>query len=493
MLKEKEFDVFAYLDNHLNNTVYKNEYFNNENTNQENFVFLKNAENNEENLKNLQKKYGIIFYKGQTRVIEKDNEKDFFMVKFNDFYDLYRNLNEIKKGPKGANIKINAVNEFFESDNTDKYNDVIFNPNKKESKHTINLFKGLNKNIHKKLNRIVKDEEVSSFVELINSLSGFDENNSKYFKHWLAHMFQKMGERPGVNIFLYGTQGIGKGILMKILRMLLEPYYLHLSNDLPFSGQFNSCLANKILIFLDEAVFSGDVKVANKLKGFTTEDTYMINGKYAMDYNIENFARIIGASNNENIVSVEKGERRNVVFNSSDKYKGSTNKGGFFYELLEFIKDENNVNLIYNWLIQRDISDFRVKDIPQTKAMANVAKLNFKLFDKYLIDVFNGEYEFEVGTFIDNEKEIRINQTVFYDEYIKYVKKLKPSNFESETKTMFTKKLKEIFDFPDNFNDNWKTKKNDVWVKFYKFDKTDYKQKLAKYLQLSPENIFYKY
>lgn len=91
----------------------------------------------------------------------------------------------------------------------------------------------------------------------------------------------------GTSIRAVSDEGSGKGIFMQFMRAILGKGFLQThdaSRDL--MGDFNEHLARAILVFSDEAFFTGNKAAADKFKGMVSEKKMLINGKYKTAFEV---------------------------------------------------------------------------------------------------------------------------------------------------------------------------------------------------------------
>ena len=103
-------------------------------------------------------------------------------------------------------------------------------------------------------------------------IAGGDQLIYDFIMDWLADLVQ-LRSKPGSCLVLVGGKGIGKGVLAKSVAKLMAPYYIHLTRGDLLTGRFNAHLKDLLLIFADEAFWTGDKQAESVLKGIITEDT----------------------------------------------------------------------------------------------------------------------------------------------------------------------------------------------------------------------------
>lgn len=188
----------------------------------------------------------------------------------------------------------------------------------------------------------------------------------KYIHDWAAHMIQKPRELPGTALVLMGGQGTGKTMFADILGALVGDSYLAVSSSLHLTGQFNAQLANKLLVLADEATWAGDKAAEGVLKAMITSKTRLVEGKGKDPYEVNNYLRLIVASNNDWPVPAGVDERRMAVIAVG---KGSQQDTEFFGKLHRQMYEEGGIQALLRFLQTRDISNFRPQAIPRTDAL----------------------------------------------------------------------------------------------------------------------------
>jgi hypothetical protein len=174
----------------------------------------------------------------------------------------------------------------------------------------------------------------------------------QYLMYWMADaLVNPTKRRPA--IALRGGQGAGKGQFVGKFAEFFGYHYRHITQSNRLTDNFNWHLKDNLLLFSDEAFFAGDKAQASMMKGLVTERTRMIEKKYMDAQEVQNFTRLILASNDEWIVPNDWDDRRWFVIDVDDKQKQNTiyfgemikewSEGGreaFMWLLLEVIAKE---------------------------------------------------------------------------------------------------------------------------------------------------------
>jgi len=259
------------------------------------------------------------------------------------------------------------VDEWLKSPLRKSYKGVTFLPSDKANPDFINLWTGFNS----KARAPAKPDELQPFMVLVeNALCAGNKTYSEYLLSYLAHMFQKPYELPGVAVVMRGKQGAGKGTLMKTLaKMVGSKHYRHVSSAEKLTSRFDGYLADCILLFADESVWGGNKQAEGTLKTMITEQELASEKKGQDILHLRNFKRLFAASNEEWAMPVGKEDRRFFVLDVSEKYLGDWDFWNSYNKWLDSGGDE----LLMHFFLERDITKFNLKDFPHTPGHADQA------------------------------------------------------------------------------------------------------------------------
>lgn len=255
------------------------------------------------------------------------------------------------------------------------FNGVELNPNGTTEGY-LNLFRGLSivpaKGTYSLIRSFLKDIVCDGSIEYFDYLWG-----------WMAHLVQKPDEKPGVSILLLGGQGVGKGTFAaKIIGGLYSHHFLHLQSDTPLTGNFNESLESSLVVFADEAFFSGDKRGANILKGIETEARVHVTAKFQPGRQLESHHRFIAASNNTHAAYVEEDDRRKFVLRLSESKKGDF---AYWAALDAEIKNGGLAALAYD-LQHYDLRGFEVRNKPASSELMRQKLASLDMVPKWWLD-----------------------------------------------------------------------------------------------------------
>ena len=150
------------------------------------------------------------------------------------------------------------------------------------------------------------------------------ENNYDYVKILLNHIAAIVQLRAKLNtiITFRGLQGAGKNLLFdSIIKPLLRKEQTLITSLKNLEGRFNSDLANKLLVLIDESEY--DIKkasnVAEKIKSLSTTDYIRVERKNKDAVQVKTFFNFFVFTNKNNGVKIDPDDRRFYVFRTKDR------------------------------------------------------------------------------------------------------------------------------------------------------------------------------
>jgi len=237
---------------------------------------------------------------------------------------------------------------------------------------------------------------------LLTGICNGNQECYEYLIRYIAHALQKPWEKPGVMIILIGGQGLGKGTLGQILRKIWRATYLQVNNIDNVTGNFNASLERAFIVFMDEALFSGDRKATNALKSLVTEPVVHINEKHQPSRQTDSYLRIFLATNAEHVKNTERDDRRDFVLRVSEAHKGDKAYWDNVYHEIE----HGGVEAMVHDLIAMDLSKFNVRYKPNTPELITQKLQSLNPIELWWHDcLYRGQMCKEDGDFIaESEK-----------------------------------------------------------------------------------------
>jgi hypothetical protein len=312
-------------------------------------------------LKQLNDHHAVVMIGGKTFIV-KEGKKPIFMT-YNDFCLRYANLKI--DGKKATKI-------WIESDDTRRYDELVFDPSGRCPSTSYNLFKGLSV------------EPVAGKCDLYlrhvkEIICAGDQALYDYVMGWMAHAIQKPTELPGVALVLQGSQGTGKGHFAQYFGKIFGDHFQHLSNMEHLLGKFNHHLSSALVVFADEIVWGGNQREAGQLKAIITESRRMMEAKFKDPILVDNYARFIFATNDEWAVPTGPKERRYCVLELNE----SKAKDYAYFSAIKTEMDNGGVEALLHKLQTHDLSEFNVREYPITKGLLKQKQLSLTSVAKW--------------------------------------------------------------------------------------------------------------
>lgn len=237
----------------------------------------------------------------------------------------------------------------------------------------------------------------------------------KWVMGWLADIFQRPAHKPGTALVLRGEMGIGKGVFANHIGHLLGQHYLTVSNASQVTGRFNSHMAEKIMMFVDESFWSGEKVGAGVLRALITEPQQSSEMKGRDIVMIDSFLRLIIAANDDWVVPVGMADERR--FTVLDVGKGSQRNFKYFKEIETELENGGYgalLHLFLNWQYE----DNAPRNIIRTNALLDQKLHSMKDELKWWYDCLSEERIGENPTWPNGENGILTKE--FYEAYSRW-------------------------------------------------------------------------
>ena len=195
-----------------------------------------------------------------------------------------------------------------------------------------------------------------------DSICNGDSEKFEYLLNYLAHLFQKPADKPGVAIVLQSDiEGVGKGTIFQDLLQRIVPRvnYSYVGDSNVLESQFNDYLLNCLVCFIDEGFWGGDQKIAGKLRSLITAPTDTLNLKHKDLMSCISYTRFIIASNQYRVVPASPTDRRYAMFKITE-----IKDRAYFEKVHDFIRSADGPAAFFTLLMNRDLSNFKPTAMP---------------------------------------------------------------------------------------------------------------------------------
>ena len=277
-------------------------------------------------------------------------------------------------------------------------------------------------------------EDIPLFHELIDEVicSG-NEQWALYLWGWLAHMVQFPKEKPGVAVVLRSdAQGVGKSRFAEYVGSLLGRHFQTVTHGRHIHGNFNSHLKDTLMLFGDEAVWGGDRRTESILKQLITEPNMIIEMKGKDVFEVRSYLRLMLATNSEWAAPVGLTDRRYFVLNVSNSRKNDHN----FFKRLIYEQNHGGIEALLQVLMDFDLSDFEVRNIPETPARLDQKFLSMEPIEKWWLEILSNEDFLIGGKILDFDDMNRVAKADLLYSFNEHTKAYKPNHRNWEARRL---------------------------------------------------------
>jgi len=317
-----------------------------------------------------------------------------------DIYKIYKNVISCYKNFDKSfeqlhftvgKTKYKFTTLYLESFKKQTYSTFHFSPNNKIIDDKYNLFNGFYYSTDD--NTTYNPEIIRPFIDHIIYLcneEGKDEKPvSEYLLNWFSHIIQKPQEKTNVAVVIYSiTEGIGKNRVSDIISKLLKGYEAKFRDTSALTDKFNGEMMGKLFVVGDE-INARAQEVANELKDIIVRNTENIEFKGKDKFLITDYKNYYFTTNNENIFKVSNTDRRFMFIECPEIPKTLD----YYKVLLDFERDDVKMKHLFNYFLNKDISEFKTQNIIMTDYKKRLILANIPPYIKFIkerLDLVSG-------------------------------------------------------------------------------------------------------
>ena len=237
------------------------------------------------------------------------------------------------------------------------------------------------------------DGDIANILYHFEVVANYDTELYKYLLNYFAWLIQKPERKTNVCLLIQGKQGTGKTTLVEnLLREVMGVSYVFDTCDIEkIVGKFNSSIAGKFMVILNEATGKATSGVVDKIKDSITRTQVSIEYKGLDSINVVDYCNYCYTTNNLKPVAINEDDRRFQVMECSDKYKGNVE---YFNRLYADIANPKIIKTFYEFLKKREIDKFNPeRDRVITEATIDLQELNKDPVEMFLEWLYSGEFE----------------------------------------------------------------------------------------------------
>lgn len=348
---------------------------------------------------------------------------------------LYANLNFPYINEQSIPKQVNCFDLWMKDLNRNSFQGVVFDPSSKADKRFLNMWSGF------EVEAEAGDDKLDRIMwHLLHVICNSNQEHFHYLLAWMAQIIQKPERKSGVCVVLKSeARGTGKSTVSVLMEKLLGQYAMRVQDSKHLLGAFNSHLANKLFVTIEEAFWSGNSKDAGKFRTLITDSTITIEAKGKDAIEIDSYHRFLMCTNNRWAVPAHQQERRFFVLEVSDCKQQNRD---YFRELYTDIESPETIGQLFHFLKQYDTTPFNLHKAPMTEALqAQIMESlpsEAEWFQKVLDDGCIVD-----GTSYELDRTSTIPKQSFFTSYIAYCDDMKIHGYERKTSKALGKYLKQ--------------------------------------------------
>lgn len=206
--------------------------------------------------------------------------------------------------------------------------------------------------------------DVGPWLEVLRALVP-DESERLYVLRWLAWKVQNPGGVPDTILILRGAKGTGKNSLFDPIIAAFGRHAMLAADPELIAGRFTGHLMNLAFAVLDEAVFVGDPRQADRIKSRVTAKTMHFEQKGMDPVSGVNRCAYVMLTNHTHVWQATTDERRAVIVDVGEGLRGKLT----FWQGYHSWASGPGVGALLHHLQSLDLTGFNPRDIPRGESL----------------------------------------------------------------------------------------------------------------------------
>lgn len=254
------------------------------------------------------------------------------------------------------------------------YDHLEFLPGKETPPGVLNIWRGFK--------GTPEEGDVSVIRDVLGLVCGRNAQHMEYVENWVAHLFQRPWEKPGVCLVIHSEEeGVGKDTYFNFIgRMLGNQFHNTSSPEHTLFGRFNGGFKEVLLTKIEEGNFETNKANQENLKSIITCETTSYEEKGKPTVVLSSFLRLVMTTNNPVPLVMSDTARRFMLVKASAEKMGDSAYWESTYETLN--KTETQSAYLY-YLLNKDISAFKPRVIPHSDYKDEVVTATRPYFAKF--------------------------------------------------------------------------------------------------------------
>jgi hypothetical protein len=335
----------------------------------------------------MNSKFAVVMVGGKTRVVRFEKSTAYPGARvpvystIPDFCSFHDKRRIAVAQPDGTEKRVGIGRWWIDHEERQQYEGIVYAPNasEDEARGKLNLWTGFGCK--------PREGDCELYLDhLRDNICSDTPEHSDYLLNWMAYAVQFPERQGEVAVVMRGKEGVGKGVVAKEFGKLFGSHFRHIVHAKHLVGHFNAHLQQCSVLFADEAFFAGDRQHENVLKALITEETVQIEPKGVDSYSVKNCIHLLMSSNSDWVVPAGADARRYFVLNVSD---AEMQNHEYFAKITRQMDNGGREALLFH-LLNRDLSEFNVRKVPQTAALAEQKSHSRRGIDKLVEIIAHG-------------------------------------------------------------------------------------------------------
>jgi hypothetical protein len=279
------------------------------------------------------------------------------------------------------------VDIYMKSKDCFTYERVDFVPNKEECPEDVyNLFDGFEaEKLASKFPDMTMEKAMKNSKDIIQLFDYLTGGHSDYMMKCLGAIIQTPWNKTQIANYIRDEGeltrsggGVGKNLAFDFFgnKILGEKYYYVVSDNSELYGSFNGMFEGKLLILVEEASGTDNLKNSAGLKSRITKKKITVNRKGKDQYQLNDYTNYVFTTNQMNAIPVDKNDRRFAIYDANTCMRGNKE---YFKSLVKEMENEEVIYSFFYYLKNLKTYDNPVdfKDsVPITSAYRDIRKMN---------------------------------------------------------------------------------------------------------------------
>lgn len=198
------------------------------------------------------------------------------------------------------------------------------------------------------------DQPIAPFLDHLRMLIP-DQEERDHVLNYLSYIVQNPGKKIHWCVIIQSQEGVGKGYIGHVMRKCLGEHNVNTPSNNELHENYSSWQKNCQLVIVNELMARGRVDLMNKLKDMITEDKIVVREMYRPTYEIPNRYNFLMFTNHKDSIVIDRKDRRYCVIHSPSKPQDSD----YYKKLFDWTNSDDNYGRILNYLMKRDLSEFK--------------------------------------------------------------------------------------------------------------------------------------